>query len=74
MGFVKLGKFLGMAFAILCIVGLFGMSGFQANQVVTIITNGQEGITPLKIFVSFALTAFCAYIIIGGVQREDCCS
>ncbi len=69
MGFVRLGKFLAITFGILCILGLFGMSGFQANQVVTLLSNGQEGFTPLKIAYSLALTAFCAYIIIGGVQR-----
>lgn len=69
MGYVRLGKFLALAFLVLCLLGLFGMSGFQANQVVTLLSNGQEGFTPLKIAYSLALTAFCAYIIIGGVQR-----
>jgi AGCS family alanine or glycine:cation symporter len=69
MGYVKIGKALAFLFLIFCIVGLFGMSGFQTNQVVTILTNGQEGFTLKKIIYSLALTAFCAYIIIGGVQR-----
>ncbi len=69
MGYVRLGKILAMTFLILCIVGLFGMSGFQANQVVSILTNGEAGFTAKKIIYSLALTGFCAYIIIGGVQR-----
>jgi AGCS family alanine or glycine:cation symporter len=69
MGFVNLGMFLSVAFAVCGLFGVLGIAGFQSNQVVTVITGGVHGITLKKVFVSLSLTLFCAYILVGGVKR-----
>jgi alanine or glycine:cation symporter, AGCS family len=69
MGFVRLGVILSFLFAICGFFGVLGIAGFQANQVVTIVSGGEAGFTAKKIGISLCATLICAYILLGGVKR-----
>lgn len=79
-GLRKFGLFLGFIFAIFTLIAIFGMSGFQMNQMVTVITGGNKtgaGVidflmmpSSLKVVgLSFAITAVIVVVVMGGLSR-----
>jgi AGCS family alanine or glycine:cation symporter len=80
-GMPKLGTFLAWSFGIFGFFALFGMAGFQMNQIVSIainqnvdiITNISTGTfdskTILGIVVDLVVVLLILYILIGGIKR-----
>lgn len=68
MGFIKIGAFLSVAFAVCGLCGVLGIAGFQSNQVVSIISGGNSTLLK-KVLISLSVTGFTAYILLGGIKR-----
>lgn len=70
-GYTKIGKFLAVAFAILCIGGSFGGGNmFQSNQATSILLNtiGVES-SYAGSLVGLVMAIFVGIVIIGGIKR-----
>lgn len=67
-GFGKLGKFLGVFFAIMTIMASFGGGNlFQANQTYEIIKMQFPGASPLVVGITLAFLA--GIVLLGGIKR-----
>ncbi|WP_100612209.1 alanine/glycine:cation symporter family protein [Confluentibacter lentus] len=70
-GFGKLGKVLGILFAVLCVGASFGGgNAFQSNQAavqISTLLNLQGGAT--GVIIGIALAIFVGIVIIGGIKR-----
>jgi AGCS family alanine or glycine:cation symporter len=70
LGFKKIGKNLAMIYAILlAIAGLCGISLFEMNQAVQILTANFHFLAGKEFLVSLLCTSFVGYVIFGGTAR-----
>ncbi len=71
LGYAKVGKFMAVFFAIMCVGGSFGGgNAFQANQATVQLTSmtGLEG-GAVKTIIGLIMAAMVAVVIIGGIKR-----
>lgn len=67
-GYPRLGKFLGVLFAVLIIIGSFGGGNlFQANQTYSVINAYFPNVEPLVVGITLAF--FAGIVLIGGITR-----
>jgi AGCS family alanine or glycine:cation symporter len=81
MGLPKLGTFLAISFGILGYFAIWGMAGFQMNQIVSLSTgetvrvmdNIMLGIwdshTQVGLIVALFIALFVTYVLVGGIKR-----
>ena len=68
-GMTRLGKFLALVFAVLCLCGAFGGGNmFQANQMVASLTD-TFNISDLDWVLALVMAVAVAIVLIGGVKR-----
>ena len=68
-GMAKVGKYLAILFAFLCLCGAFGGGNmFQANQMVAALTNTFD-LSDLDWVIALVMAVAVGIVLIGGVQR-----
>jgi AGCS family alanine or glycine:cation symporter len=80
-GLPKLGAFLAITFGIFGYFAIWGMAGFQMNQLVSLSTGETVRVldsvsagvwdthTKIGLSVSFLVAAFVIYVLVGGIKR-----
>ncbi|MCP5362038.1 MAG: alanine:cation symporter family protein [Hyphomicrobiales bacterium] len=69
-GFPRLGKVLGVVFAIFCIGGsLGGGNMFQANQAVASLKGTFPALTDIDRLIAFAIAVSVGIVLLGGIRR-----
>ncbi len=69
LGMARIGKYLALLFAFLCLCGAFGGGNmFQANQMVAALTNTFE-LTDMDWIISLVMAVAVGIVLIGGVSR-----